>query len=232
MEPFRKHMNRVKGIFVKKCSLPHSFAQEGEDMILSEIFAGEREGFYVDVGAHHPCRFSNTYHFYLRGWNGINIDATPGSMEPFRLHRARDINLELAIGERDCDAIFHIFNEPALNTFDAQLANERNGMDGRFVVKTQKIAICTLATVLERHLPFGQEIDFLTVDVEGFDLAVLRSNNWKRFCPHYVLAEDFFAESVAQALKTPVCEFLLSVGYEMFAKTAHTQMFRRKLKPV
>ena len=56
------------------------YSQEGEDMILGKIFSGQKHGFYVDVGAHHPLRFSNTYLFYLKGWRGINIDAMPGSM--------------------------------------------------------------------------------------------------------------------------------------------------------
>ena len=60
-----------------------SYSQEGEDMILRRLFETRRRGFYVDVGAHHPRRFSNTYYFYRQGWSGINIDAAPGSMKLF-----------------------------------------------------------------------------------------------------------------------------------------------------
>jgi hypothetical protein len=74
-----------------------SYAQEGEDMVLRRIFEDQPLGFYVDVGAHHPVRFSTTYFFYRRGCRGINIDATPGSMDAFRRLRPRDINLEVAI---------------------------------------------------------------------------------------------------------------------------------------
>ena len=74
-------------------------------MILRVIFAKQQTGFYVDVGAHHPKRFSNTYFFYKKGWYGINIDATPGIMENFKKMRKRDINLNIGIsdttGERD-----------------------------------------------------------------------------------------------------------------------------------
>ena len=56
-----------------------SYSQEGEDMILRRIFGDKRLGFYVDVGAHDPRRFSNTYYFYKRGWRGINIEPRPGS---------------------------------------------------------------------------------------------------------------------------------------------------------
>ena len=61
----------------------YSWSQEGEDRILYRIFEQQPVGFYVDVGAHHPKRFSNTYFFYRRGWRGINIDAMPGSMKNF-----------------------------------------------------------------------------------------------------------------------------------------------------
>ena len=76
-----------------------AYAQEGEDLILYRIFEQTPPGFYVDIGAHHPCCFSSTYLFYQRGWRGINIDAMPGSMDLFRRIRPRDINLESAISE-------------------------------------------------------------------------------------------------------------------------------------
>ena len=49
-----------------------SYSQEGEDIILRNLFGNRKDGFYVDVGAHHPMRFSNTYFFYKLGWNGCN----------------------------------------------------------------------------------------------------------------------------------------------------------------
>jgi len=64
-----------------------SYSQEGEDMILRRIFEDNETGFYVDVGAHHPARFSNTNYFYKRGWRGLNIDAMPGSMSKFKKYR-------------------------------------------------------------------------------------------------------------------------------------------------
>ncbi len=42
------------------------YSQEGEDILLRRIFGDQTTGFYVDVGAHHPKRFSNTCYFYDR----------------------------------------------------------------------------------------------------------------------------------------------------------------------
>lgn len=91
-----------------------SYSQEGEDLILAALFDlefSQMGGFYVDVGAHHPKRFSNTFLFYLNGWSGINIDAAPGSMLAFQRERPRDVNIEAAVGEAETALTFYEFNE-------------------------------------------------------------------------------------------------------------------------
>jgi hypothetical protein len=77
-----------------------SYSQEGEDLILRKIFENQQQGFYIDVGAHHPKRFSTTYVFYKHGWRGINIDAMPDSLKVFNKFRKRDINLEKAFSDK------------------------------------------------------------------------------------------------------------------------------------
>lgn len=71
------------------------YSQDGEDTLLTAFYESQPEykGFYVDIGALHPLRFSNTQIFYDRGWHGINIDATPGSMKLFNKVRPNDINI-------------------------------------------------------------------------------------------------------------------------------------------
>src|ERR1041385_1053171 len=92
-----------------------SYSQEGEDMILKRIFDEKKNGFYVDVGAYHPKRFSNTYYFYKKGWRGINIDAMPGSRKAFRRQRPRDINVESPISDKHETLTYYAFDEPAIN---------------------------------------------------------------------------------------------------------------------
>ena len=101
-----------------------SYSQEGEDMILRRVFENQKTGFYVDVGAHHPFRFSNTYYFYKQGWQGINIDAMPESMDVFRRFRKRDINIESGVALNDAKIPYFVFKEKALNTFDDVLAQQ------------------------------------------------------------------------------------------------------------
>jgi FkbM family methyltransferase len=183
-----------------------SFAQEGEDRLLARLLEGTRAGFYVDVGAHHPQRFSNTYAFYLRGWRGINIDPLPGMRELFDRIRPEDINLETAIGFRSIRTYFQ-FAETALNTFDPELSEERVRKGHRPSAR-QEIAVVPLADVLDRRVPPGTPIDFLTVDAEGLDLEVLRSNDWRRFRPRFVLAEERSLGNLLELGPAPLVRFL------------------------
>src|ERR1700676_3422099 len=99
-----------------------SYSHEGEDMVLRRIFHTQTSGFYVDVGAHHPYRFSNTCYFYRRGWRGINIDPNPDAIMAFRRDRPSDVNVCVGVSDIAGVLSFPLFNEPALNTFDSTLA--------------------------------------------------------------------------------------------------------------
>lgn len=202
-----------------------SYSQEGEDRILSRLFGSSRRGFYVDVGAHHPMRFSNTFLFYRRGWRGVNIDATPGSMRLFDRFRSRDTNIEAGIGLTTGVVPFYVFNEPALNTFDRELSESRNTAPYN-IQKVIDVRVLPLSEVLNGFLPSESMPSFLTVDVEGRDLDVLRSNDWSTFQPTYVLAECL-GTNMAEVIGGPVSDFMSSVGYEAIAKTANTVFYQQ-----
>jgi FkbM family methyltransferase len=201
-----------------------SYSQEGEDLILNRIFTEQLTGCYVDVGAHHPKKLSNTYLFYKRGWRGVNIDAMPGSMDAFRRVRPKDIKLEIAIAEEPGKMTFYVFNEPAFNTFDKELAYSRQTATRR-VIKEIIIEVDTLKNVLTQHLPYQQTIDFLSIDIEGFDLSALKSNDWGHFRPKIVLSECY-GSSLSHLSQDPIVQFLGDQGYEIYAKTANTVVFK------
>lgn len=202
-----------------------SFAQNGEDLILDRLLEQARIGFYVDVGAHHPVRFSNTYLFYRRGWRGINIDAQPGSMRLFRKHRPRDINIECGVAAKAGTLSYFRFNEPALNTFDENEARLKDAAPYRIVDRVE-VGVRPLGELLAEFLPAGQAIDFMSVDVEGLDAEVLGSNDWKRFRPRFLLAETLRTDILAIA-SNPTVRLLGEVGYKPVAKAYNTTFLER-----
>jgi FkbM family methyltransferase len=197
-----------------------SFSQEGEDSILARYFEGNsRPGFFVDVGAHHPIRFSNTFHLYLRGWRGINLDAQPGSMQAFDRLRPRDINLEAAVGQEAGVLTLTQFDEPALNTLDRSLVASRVAAGYR-VVGTTSVNVVSLGSVLDRHRPAATPIDLMTIDVEGLDLDVLASNDWGRHRPRVLCVESLREQRADEGDAT--LKFCEALAYRQFAATHNT----------
>lgn len=191
-----------------------SFSAAGEDMILRNLVGPDkRDGFYVDVGAWDPVDLSNTYFFYVQGWRGINIDARPGSRSLFQKVRPRDINVEVGISSRAGELTYYFIGEHSpMNSFSREFLDQI-GMLGE-VTREIPIPVLPLAQVLERHLPGGQAIDFMNVDVEGHDLEALQSNDWDRFRPHFLVVEELHAAENA----SPVVRFLQSRGYDVCAR--------------
>lgn len=199
------------------------YSQDGEDLILDRMLERQADGFYVDVGAHHPVRFSNTYLFYRRGWRGINIDAEPGSMRSFKKLRSRDINVECGVAGRGGVMTYFRFNEPALNTFDEGEARLKDKEPYKLIERVD-VPVRRLDDLLDQYMPLGQNIDFMTVDVEGKDQEVLASNDWERFRPRYILAETLRTDMLHLA-ECPVVKLLASVGYKPVAKAYNTTFF-------
>jgi len=209
-----------------------AFSQEGEDLVIARLLDIDQrpDGFYVDVGAHHPERFSNTMFFYQRGWRGINIDPMPGMAKEFAARRPRDINLEVAISENSTTIEYAVFNEPALNGCDMRLASTRNGKNGHRIVNHFPVQCRRLDEVLDEHMPADTMIDFLSVDVEGHDLSVLKSNAWGRYRPMLVLAEDIGVVSLGDLNSSAIAAFMRDVGYLPISKCAMTLIFADKAR--
>ena len=217
-------LRTVKQIFFDEFAIK-SYSQEGEDMILNRIFEDKIQGFYVDIGAHHPKRFSNTYFFYKKGWSGINVEPNPDVIKIFELARARDINLQCGVSECEGVLTYYYFNDPALNTFDKNVVEERLTTTPYKLIKHENIPVVRLDSLLTKYLPLGQKVDFLSIDVEGFDFSVLKSNDWNSFRPSYVLAEVLNA-NLEEAMRGEIAQFMREQGYSIFARTYNTLIFR------
>lgn len=198
-----------------------SFSQEGEDIILEGII-GKDKGFFIDIGAYHPFRFSNTFKFYQKGWKGINIEPTPNKINLFKLFRPNDINLEIGISKRNEKKEFYIYDENAYNTLDSELVKERIKRSGLNYTYKKVIEFKRLDTLFGELKLEKINIDFMNIDVEGHELEVLHSNDWVVYRPEFLAVEIFDLQV------SPVYGFLLEKGYELVAKTPRTAIFRMK----
>ncbi len=190
-----------------------SFSQRQEDLKIDELLGHERRGFYVDVGAHDPTRFSNTKRFYLKGWCGINIEPDANRFQMFVKERTRDINLNLGVtsGEEGMMTFYKIF-PPTLSTFSAEEAKSYV-QQGYQLLEEVKVKTKSLAYILDTYAQ-DKKIDFISIDTEGFDMIVLKSNNWEKYRPMLICIESVnHTQDGSGQEHLDQEKFLLNLGY-------------------
>lgn len=187
-----------------------SYAQNGEDLVLSGALEPGGRGWYVDVGASEPVLGSVTHHFYRRGWRGVNVE--PKADIHARLVRARpdDVNLQVALGREQGRLTFHEFEVEGISTLAA--ASARHFIELGHACRPHDVEVLTLRQVCEAHCP--GPIDFMKVDVEGWEREVLEGGDWRRFRPRVVVVEAI-RPGTAEACWAEWEPFLLSQGYHL-----------------
>ena len=177
-----------------------SYSQNLEDIILWRALKDVKNGFYVDVGAAWPDIHSVTKLFYDKGWFGINIEPNPEFYARLCEQRPRDINLRIAVCDRNGEGNLNLFSDTGLSTLDAEVAKEH--VKNKFDCVSINVTTATLSSLFQRFLPKKQEIHFLKIDVEGLEAEVLASNNWLLYRPWIIVVESTLPLSQVECQQT------------------------------
>jgi len=204
------------------------YGQFGEDASLQTYFTNQvwsaggdakniPKGFYVDIGGYNPVEISNTHWFHKRGWRGLNVDLSFESIEAFKDTRPKDINLVAAISNiNPAEVEFYEFGLSSVyNTLDREAALETEKKHG-IKPKIKKIQAMSLSHLFETYLPEKQEISLLSIDTEGHDLEVLKSNNWDKYKPKAIVVE-LQETDVRTLIHHEIVLFLEEKGYKIYS---------------
>ncbi|GHG05027.1 MULTISPECIES: FkbM family methyltransferase [Amycolatopsis] len=161
-----------------------SYAQNAEDVVLARVFAGQATGRYVDLGAGYPTLDSVTKHFYDLGWRGINVEPEPTLAAELDRARPEDVNLRVAVGAKPGTTVLHaVDGQWGRATIDDSLAAQYRE---DWAVRDIEVPVVTLAALLDEH---PGPVDFLKIDVEGAERAVIEGADWTRHRPRVLLVE-------------------------------------------
>jgi FkbM family methyltransferase len=195
-----------------------SWGQCGEDLLIADLLNFDQLGFYVDVGAYNPYALSNTYYFYRRGWRGINIDPLPKAISRLNRFRSRDKNLQFAIdiqrGQRN------FLSKDVYSSFAGSKAFDYSE---HLIVDTIPLA-CVLNEQGLKTSEFLHRPNFLSVDCEGADLDVLRSNDWAKY-PFSVVAVEDHSKSF---WSSEISDYMQEIGYTLRARSNLTSIFKKQ----
>lgn len=189
----------------------NSFSQHGEDFFIYNYFKKRNYGFYIDIGAYHPKRFSNTFFFYKKSWKGLNIEANPDLIQEFNTSRSRDINLNIGVSNANKKLIFYVFNPQTLSTFDLN-AKEEYVSKGYELVKSIIVDVLPIREIINRYCK-NTNIDFISIDVEGHEIEVLEGfKNLTNF-PKLICLESLDLKYEKKETFNEILENLKDMGY-------------------
>jgi FkbM family methyltransferase len=162
-----------------------TYAQHDEDLILLALLHDVTKGFYVDVGANYPVIDSVTKLFYDKGWIGINIEPIKSLAEQLKEARPKDINLQLGAGASKGSAVLREYTDVSgHSTFDTA---QKHQHDKTMAHVDYEVEILPLKQILADN--DVKHIDFMKIDVEGFEYEVVAGNDWERYRPQVVCIE-------------------------------------------
>lgn len=191
------------------------YSQCNQDKILNErIFKNNKNGFYVDVGANHPTRISNTYFFEKElNWNGICIEPQKDMFELLQKER-KSINLNYGVYNKKtelkfCNTITGLSG--IVETYEPKHIERINKESNEKKIQNiiTKIKVDTLENVFEKYNV--KTVDYISIDTEGSEFEVLQGINYKKVKINVIDIEDNYPQSKKSKL---VNNFLLENNFK------------------
>ena len=163
-----------------------SYSYGGIDSLILNIFKNQKNGFYLDIGCGHPIKNNNTYLLNKKGWSGINIDLDEENIDLFNSYRKEDVNLATAVSDKEGETDLYFYhNKSALNTISKENADFQKAK----VSAIKKIKTQTINKIIENSPFKDRKIDFLSVDVEGSELSILKNFDFTKYSPKVIVVE-------------------------------------------
>lgn len=197
-----------------------SYSQTGLDLLLSNIFKNCKKGFYIDIGCNHPVYNNNTFIFYKKGWNGVNIDLDKSSIDLFNIYRKNDLNIIAALSSsNNTQKVYEFHAKSPLNTLEDKVANYQKAK----VKNIYKVKTLTLNQIIEEN-KLSKKINFLTIDVEGHELQVLKGFDINVHQPDVIVVEYLDLDlneleiqnlNINNVLQSEIYEYLISQNYSL-----------------
>lgn len=201
------------------------FSQGGEDIVIDYLLSKETEkGIFLDVGAYHPFRFSNTMLLYLKGWRGVNVDGNPQAIESFKKYRSDEVNLHALVSDTAEEVQFFRFQEGAWNTTDPKIMQMLvdRGRPETALVETSTVTTTPISSILDTYIG-SRKFDLFNLDVEGLDEKILRGVDFSRYRPKVLTIETSIEEWTGGWLY----DFVKSIRYRPISQCLNTAIFVR-----
>jgi len=214
-----------------------SYSQNGEDLIIKNLFNRLRipRPTYLDIGANHPVYISNTYLLYLKGSSGVCVEPNAVLYNKIKSLRKRDVVLNAGVAfneEREADFYQFPYKAHGLSTFSKKEAEfwETTGNENIGKYKPERVIrmpLLAINNIIKEH--FGKSPNFISIDVEGLDLEILRTLDLTQYKPEVFCIECIrYLDNNKEQTDQEIMDFMKQAGYFVYADTHINTIFCRK----
>nr|QGT50062.1 hypothetical protein Helico4rc_1820 [uncultured Helicobacter sp.] len=200
--------------------------QLGQDALAYSILRQKKNGFFVDIGAHDGISINNSYLFERLGWSGFCVEANPQTYAALKKNRKCD-TYNLAIFSKNIGMTTLVASDSdcsALDTLEINLTqSHKERIDKLGGAKTISVQTATFNEIMQ-HYPDVFHIDFMTLDVEGGEMEVLRGIDFDKYTFSVMTIEHNYTDA-----KYQIIDFLHTKGYRVLMQNAWDIMFVKSL---
>jgi FkbM family methyltransferase len=183
LEAFLSHDNEETNALAQRYG-PSRYSANVEEWILKDFFKDRRDGIFVEVGANHHQRYSNTYYLEtVMGWSGVAIEPQIKFATGYREHRPKTTFVPLFISDvSNREAILYVTEKN-----DSVASGVKEFTEAWGEITPTPATTSTLDDVLDGlHI---ERIDFLSMDIELAEPQALAGFSIGRFNPSLVAVE-------------------------------------------
>lgn len=227
--PFFKKIYFFYNIYIRNYQFYFNGSQFGEDEKILKLFKKKYKGSFIDLGCFHPTRSNNTFKMYKKGWRGINIDLNQLTIDLFNFARPKDINVCSAVSNKKTKKKLYFLGDlDSKNTLDL---NHKKWLGKHFRINNKDFKIKNIKTrklddILHKHNFY--KTDFMNIDIEGHELEVLQSLDFKKFDIKVICIEILNYNNFTNNRKKKLISFLKKNKYVLVAKSTINYIFKKR----
>jgi FkbM family methyltransferase len=203
--------------------------QVDQDLLAYLFFKGRKNGFYIDIGANDGLTLSNTYAFEQLGWMGACVEPVPDVFLKLRQNRKCDC-YNAAITDQSGNEV-NFIKASGVDMLSGLESDMTEGHKKRIMDEKGKLEIIKVKTLSFNELMSNYAdtgfIDFMSIDVEGAEMSILKAIDFDKYCFGLITVEN---NEEAAGNIGDMKKYMMEKGYEVFLDLGLDIMFTPSIK--
>jgi FkbM family methyltransferase len=188
-----------------------------QDMIAYMYLPKKKDGFYIDIGANDGLMSSNTYIFEQIGWKGICVEPQPNIFK-YYLKKFRNCdcyNVALSSHSNENVEFFQAYGANALSGLNEGMSEAHKNWAKEYgKVEIIKVKTMIFSELMEKY-PSITEIDFMSIDVEGHEMEILKTIDFEKYKFKLITIEKSEPEKIKNYMKEKGYKLFMEIGVDI-----------------